>query len=99
MVKFARDLLSSLASLHKDGIVHADLKPHNVLWCGQDKVFKTIDFGLSFSVEEAELLQVQTTGYRSPEAEVWDQHKETQRVKRKRKLEGTFQRIDKIDFR
>ena len=96
-VKFAKDLLASLSALHKDGIVHADLKPANVLWSGQQGVFKCIDFGLSFSVEEKDLHQIQSTGYRAPEAGRWNDYKENIKSKRKRKLEGTFRQLNKVD--
>ena len=60
--KFAKDLFISLKSLHKECLVHADLKPANVLWSPQDGVFKCIDFGLSFNTEEDDLHQIQSTG-------------------------------------
>ncbi|KAM9385384.1 serine/threonine-protein kinase Kist isoform 2-T2 [Pholidichthys leucotaenia] len=44
----ARDVLEALAFLHREGYVHADLKPRNVLWSADDECFKLIDFGLSF---------------------------------------------------
>ena len=44
----ARDILEALAFLHKEGYVHADLKPRNILWSADDECFKLIDFGLSF---------------------------------------------------
>lgn len=44
----ARDILEALAFLHKEGYVHADLKPRNILWSADDESFKLIDFGLSF---------------------------------------------------
>lgn len=44
----ARDILEALAFLHREGYVHADLKPRNVLWSADDECFKLIDFGLSF---------------------------------------------------
>ena len=93
VVKFARDLLVSLNTLHQLGIVHADLKPHNILWSGQDKVFKTIDFGLSFNVDEPDLHQVQSIGYRAPETENWNNFKESKKSKRRR-LQGSFQLIN-----
>lgn len=44
----ARDVLEALAFLHREGYVHADLKPRNILWSADDECFKLIDFGLSF---------------------------------------------------
>ena len=35
-------------------------------------------------------------GYRSPEATAWNTHKEAQKLKRKRKLEGTFLQLNYI---
>ena len=98
-VKFAQDLLTSLSVLHGAGIVHADLKPANVLWSGQDGVFKTIDFGLSFNVEERDLHQIQSTGYRAPEAARWNDFKENVKMMRKRKLEGTFTQLNRAEAR
>lgn len=44
----ARDVLEALSFLHREGYVHADLKPRNVLWSADDECFKLIDFGLSY---------------------------------------------------
>lgn len=44
----ARDILEALAFLHREGYVHADLKPRNILWSADDECFKLIDFGLTF---------------------------------------------------
>lgn len=44
----ARDVLEALSFLHREGYVHADLKPRNILWSADDECFKLIDFGLSF---------------------------------------------------
>uniref|UniRef100_A0A673Y660 U2AF homology motif (UHM) kinase 1 n=1 Tax=Salmo trutta TaxID=8032 RepID=A0A673Y660_SALTR len=65
----ARDVLEALAFLHKEGYVHADLKPRNVLWSADDECFKLIDFGLSFKEGNQDVKYIQTDGYRAPEAE------------------------------
>ncbi|KAG5276055.1 hypothetical protein AALO_G00127400 [Alosa alosa] len=65
----ARNMLEALAFLHREGYVHADLKPRNVLWSAEDECFKLIDFGLSYQEGHQDVKYVQTDGYRAPEAE------------------------------
>ncbi|XP_046907142.1 serine/threonine-protein kinase Kist [Hypomesus transpacificus] len=65
----ARDVLEALGFLHREGYVHADLKPRNILWCADDECFKLIDFGLSFKEGNQDVKYIQTDGYRAPEAE------------------------------
>ncbi|KAI3368110.1 hypothetical protein L3Q82_007845 [Scortum barcoo] len=65
----ARDILEALAFLHREGYVHADLKPRNILWSADDECFKLIDFGLSFKEGNQDVKYIQTDGYRAPEAE------------------------------
>ncbi|XP_031728806.1 serine/threonine-protein kinase Kist [Anarrhichthys ocellatus] len=66
----ARDILEALAFLHREGYVHADLKPRNILWSADDECFKLIDFGLSFKEGNQDVKYIQTDGYRAPEAEL-----------------------------
>ncbi|CAB1425736.1 unnamed protein product [Pleuronectes platessa] len=66
----ARDILEALSFLHKEGYVHADLKPRNILWSADDECFKLIDFGLSFKEGNQDVKYIQTDGYRAPEAEI-----------------------------
>ncbi|KAK5930239.1 hypothetical protein CgunFtcFv8_026494 [Champsocephalus gunnari] len=66
----ARDILEALTFLHREGYVHADLKPRNILWSADDECFKLIDFGLSFKEGNQDVKYIQTDGYRAPEAEL-----------------------------
>ncbi|XP_067230057.1 serine/threonine-protein kinase Kist isoform X1 [Chanodichthys erythropterus] len=66
----ARDVLEALSFLHREGYVHADLKPRNILWSADDECFKLIDFGLSFKEGHQDVKYIQTDGYRAPEAEL-----------------------------
>lgn len=66
----ARDVLEALSFLHREGYVHADLKPRNILWSADDQCFKLIDFGLSFKEGNQDVKYIQTDGYRAPEAEL-----------------------------
>ncbi|XP_075471641.1 serine/threonine-protein kinase Kist [Ascaphus truei] len=66
----ARDILEALSFIHREGYVHADLKPRNVMWSANEECFKLIDFGLSFKEGLQDVKYIQTDGYRAPEAEL-----------------------------
>lgn len=53
---------SGLKGLHDLCMVHADLKPANIMWSSDDGCFKILDFGLSFQLKEKSPFQVQTKG-------------------------------------
>ncbi len=66
--QFARQLLEGLDFFTEKGIVHADIKPENILLSENEEVVKFTDFGLSFFAEERDrFFPVQTIYYRSPE--------------------------------
>ncbi|GAB4818605.1 hypothetical protein N2152v2_005651 [Parachlorella kessleri] len=74
--KLAYQLLVSLCFLHQQGVVHADLKPDNILFTSPHGSpgmgVRLVDFGGSFSLTETDtrrlLCEVQTLHYRAPEA-------------------------------
>jgi len=93
--KFARDVLTALTSLHAKDFVHADLKPANIMWSSYDGRFKLLDFGLTFHVDEDDLHQIQSPGYKAPETAEWNKYKDEIKKKRKRKLQGTYSDLTK----
>jgi len=93
--KFARDVLTALISLHEKDFVHADLKPANIMWSSYDGRFKLLDFGLTFHADEDDLHQIQSPGYKAPEAAEWNKYKDEMKKKRKRKLQGTYSDLSK----
>lgn len=67
-VQIARQLCAGLAAAHDKGVLHRDLKPHNVMIDGQGKV-RITDFGLAGFAEELAGKDVNagTPAYMAPE--------------------------------
>jgi serine/threonine protein kinase len=61
-----RECLGALAALHREGIVHGDIKPSNIMLkrTGNSKI---IDIGSAFDVEDVPLRRSCTPSYAAPE--------------------------------
>ena len=71
-VRLARDLLDALATAHREGIVHRDVKPENVVLAREGAVL--LDFGIARAIamsEQSSLtksgIAIGTSAYMSPE--------------------------------
>lgn len=47
VLEIAKQILEGVRHLHHNGILHRDLKPHNILFFDEDKTWKVADFGMS----------------------------------------------------
>lgn len=59
-----RDVALALSECHARGVVHADVKPANIMYSGEDGVFKLIDFGSSTDLG---VVRWTTMAYAAPE--------------------------------
>ena len=66
------------------------------MWSSYDGRFKLLDFGLTFHSDEDDLHQIQSPGYKAPEAAEWNKFKDEMKKKRKRKLQGTYNDLTKV---
>ncbi len=79
-VRILRDIVDALAHAHREGVVHRDIKPDNVLL--SDRHARVTDFGVAKAVSEATGRQALTTAgvplgtpaYMAPEQAVADPH-------------------------
>ncbi|MFO0906311.1 MAG: serine/threonine-protein kinase [Pirellulales bacterium] len=65
-VAIVRDCLSALAALHREGIVHGDIKPANIMLKRTGSA-KIIDIGSAFEVDEPPVHRTCTPAYAAPE--------------------------------
>ena len=71
---FANQLLTALSYMSQKGLVHCDVKPHNILWCPLRRHLWVIDFGISEFLPVSDIKgtctsfpQYYTPNYRAPE--------------------------------
>nr|XP_039256605.1 serine/threonine-protein kinase/endoribonuclease IRE1-like isoform X1 [Styela clava] len=68
-----QQLVNGIAHIHRNNVIHRDLKPDNILVSDDGTQLKVIDFGLSkemkpgHSVTKASALGIGTDGWRAPE--------------------------------
>lgn len=65
-VAIVRDCLGALAALHREGIVHGDIKPSNLMLklTGHSKI---VDIGAAFALDDPPLTRLCTPAYAAPE--------------------------------
>ncbi len=64
---YLEQLLSALEAVHREGIIHRDVNPNNIL-LSEAGVVKLTDFGLACSADDAAPRRGGTIGYMAPES-------------------------------
>lgn len=65
---FGRQLFLALSLMHKHKLIHADLKPDNIMVTKDTKKIKLCDFGSCLKTEEAQITEYMVSRfYRAPE--------------------------------
>jgi serine/threonine protein kinase len=65
-IAIIRDCLAALAALHREGIVHGDVKPSNIM-LKRTGTAKIVDIGSAFEVENVPAQRTCTPAYAAPE--------------------------------
>jgi eukaryotic-like serine/threonine-protein kinase len=65
-IAIVRDCLAALAALHREGIVHGDLKPSNIMLKRTGNA-KIVDIGSAFELDRAPTQRTCTPAYSAPE--------------------------------
>ncbi|OIT00668.1 PREDICTED: mitogen-activated protein kinase kinase kinase 3-like [Nicotiana attenuata] len=75
--KHTKNVLLGLSHVHSKGVIHCDIKPHNILVVGTDRIAKIADFGLAMTLEESSEKEHGIRGtkrYMAPESVIYHQY-------------------------
>ncbi|RLS56219.1 MAG: serine/threonine protein kinase [Planctomycetota bacterium] len=67
-ISILRECLTGIGALHREGLIHADLKPANIMVkrTGHSKI---IDFGSAFAIDDPPMQRMWTPRYAAPEVQ------------------------------
>ena len=73
IVEFAKQIGNALLVVHDNNYMHRDIKPDNILWDDENKIYKLSDFDNAAHIDKKLIKYVGTKGYMAPE--IWKHEK------------------------
>ena len=65
VVAYSKQIASGLAAAHKHGIIHRDVKPHNIL-INEEGIAKIADFGIAKAISSTTIVDGTNLSWLSP---------------------------------
>ena len=77
IIEIGIDVASALEHLHRQGIIHRDVKPENVIVQAEDRRARLLDLNISVAADKADRTLIGTLNYRPTDFDKWNERADT----------------------